>query len=88
MHRKIYIYKVICPECGTVHYGFVGENEDGSFCCDRMVEMKKGKKTTTEECGYCSEKIRHLPDCSYEMIKTIKIEDFGFANETSTLSIK
>jgi hypothetical protein len=78
MHSEVYIYRVTCPECGIVSYGFVGANENGNFYCDAKIEIKKGNKTTTEECGYSSEKIWHMPDDSYEKVKTIKIEDFGF----------
>lgn len=75
MHSKVYIYRVTCPDCGTTSYGFIGDNEDGSFNCNETVEIKKGNKTTTGECGYYIEKLRHLPENSYELIKTIKIED-------------
>lgn len=76
MHDHIYFYKVTCPECGTIHHGFVGDNEDGSFYCDAIIEIKKGKKTTTEACGYGVEKIGHLPEGSYENIAIIDIKDF------------
>ncbi len=76
MHSRVYFYKVICPECGTVHYGFIGNNEDGSFYCDAIIEVKRGKNTRTEECGYGVEKIRHLRDGSYENIAIINIKDF------------
>ncbi len=75
MHTKVYIYRITCPECGSINYGFIGNNEDGSFCCDATIEIKKGNKIKTEKCDYCIEKIRHLPENSYEMIKEIKIED-------------
>lgn len=76
MHTKVWLYKIICPECGTVHYGFIGDNEDGSFYCDAIIEVKRGKKTRTEVCGYSTEKIRHLPEENYEHIATIRIKDF------------
>lgn len=77
MHSKVYIYRITCPECGTVSHGFVGNNEDGSFNCNAQIEVKRGKKEYTETCGYGSEKLHHMPDGSYEKVKTIKIEDFG-----------
>ncbi len=70
MHSKVYVYRITCPECGTIDYGFIGDNEDGA-----TIEIKKGIKARWDKCGYYIEKIRHLPDGSYEMIKTIKIED-------------
>ena len=76
MHKKIYFYKITCPECGVVHHGFIGDNEDGSFYCDTTIEVKRGKKITKEECGYSREKIRHMPEGSYENIAIIKIKDF------------
>lgn len=85
MHSEIYIYRVICPECGTVHFGFVGNNEDGSFYCDASVEIKKGYKIKIERCGYSIEKIRHLPEKNYELIKVIKIEEFGFAEDAKAI---
>ncbi len=75
MHSKVYVYRVTCPECGSTNYGFIGDNEDGIFYCNATIEIKKGNKTKTEICGYYIEKIHHLPDNSYERIKTIKIED-------------
>lgn len=75
MHNKIYFYKITCPECGTVHHGFIGDNEDGSFYCNATIEVKRGKKTTKEECGYSREKIRHMSEESYENIAIIKIKD-------------
>jgi len=61
MHNEIYFYKITCPECGAVHHGFIGDNEDGSFHCDVIIEIRRGKKVSTGECGYYIEKIRHLP---------------------------
>jgi hypothetical protein len=75
MHNKIYFYRITCPECGTVHYGFIGDNEDGNFYCNAIIEVKRGKNTRTEKCGYSIEKIGHLPEGSYENIATIKIKD-------------
>lgn len=75
MHSKIYLYKVTCPDCGTIHHGFVGDNEDGSFYCDATIETKRGKKITKEKCGCSIEKMRHMPDGSYESIAVIKIKD-------------
>lgn len=81
MHNEVYIYRVTCPECGATRHGFIGDNEDGSFYCGATIEMKKGNKTWTDKCGCYFEKIRHLPDGSYEMIKTIKIEDLKLRGE-------
>ena len=75
MNSKVYVYKVTCPDCGTIHYGFVGNDEDASFYCNETIEIKKGNKTTTEKCGYYTEKMRHLPESSCVLIKTVKIED-------------
>lgn len=75
MHSEIHFYKIICPECGAISYGFVGDNDDGSFYCDATIEMKRGKKVSTEECGYYVEKIRHMPEGSYEMLAVIEICD-------------
>lgn len=76
MHSKVYIYRVICPECGNVQYGFVGDNEDGSFHCEEEIEIIKGKRRYTEICGFYSEKIHHLEENNYRLIKTISLKDF------------
>lgn len=75
MHNKIYMYEITCPECGSVHVGFIGDNEDGSFCCNSRVKVKKGNKEWTEECGCTIEKLHHIPEGSCKLIATIKIED-------------
>lgn len=75
MHREVTLYKIMCPECGTAHYGFVGDNEDGNFYCNTKIEIKRGKKESIEECGYYSEKIRHLPEGNFEKIASVKIKE-------------
>ena len=75
MYNTIYLYKIICPECGAIHHGFIGDNEDGDFYCDTLIEVKKGKKMKIKECGYSIEKIRHLPEENCENIAIIKLKD-------------
>ena len=75
MHSIIYLYEVICPECETKSFGFFGNNEDGSFYCNAQIQVKRGKKEYTGTCGYGSEKLRHMPEGSYKLVATIKLED-------------
>lgn len=75
MHSKIYVYEVTCPECGTKSVGFFGNNEDGSFCCNAIIEVKRGQKERTETCGYTREKLHHMPEGSYKLIAAITLKD-------------
>ena len=78
MNRTVHICKVICPDCGTIYHGFIGGDEDNRFYCGATIEIKRGNKTSMGTCGYDIENVYDLPKDNYEIIKTIKIEDYGF----------
>lgn len=74
MHTIIRLFEVTCPECETKSFGFFGNNEDGSFYCNAQIEVRRGKKEYIETCGYGSEKLHHMPEGSYGLMATIKLE--------------
>lgn len=75
MHSKVFVYRVECPDCGTVQYGFVGDNESGSFYCGEKIKMIRGGKEGVIVCEYTSEKLHHLPLGHCKLINTIEIGD-------------
>lgn len=77
MHTGIWLMRVVCPECKQPTVGFVGDNEDGSFYCQRVV-IERGMPTV---CGESWEKLHHMPEGCVEQFARIDFQPLGLQDE-------